>query len=184
MTTENLTIPELISKFPSVVSGSEDDTARVAAALAGEVYGGLSVILSGEIGTGKTVVAREMALSLGVIGVKSPTFATESVYRVPGKAFGLVHADLYRFDDVLPGSDTAMQFEEYLSGGENLLLAEWGERWKTPPVSDRWQIDISADRGPGSGEIRVFSFDAFGERAHRRLAAAYEKILDISRPCL
>jgi tRNA threonylcarbamoyladenosine biosynthesis protein TsaE len=180
---EELAMPELASKFPAVVSGGEDDTARIASALAGEVYGGLFVVLSGEIGMGKTVLARAMALSLGVTGVKSPTFAAESVYRVPGRAFGLVHADLYRFDDIAPGSDAAMQFEEYLSGGENLLLVEWGERWKTSPVSDRWQIDISAAGGPDSGDVRVFSFGAFGERAHRSLAAAYGKVLDML-PCL
>jgi tRNA threonylcarbamoyl adenosine modification protein YjeE len=183
MMIDKLAIPELTSKFPAVVSGSEDDTARIASALAGEVYGGLFVVLSGEIGMGKTAAARAMALSLGVTGVRSPTFATESVYRVPGRTFGLVHADLYRFDDIAPGSDAAMQFEEYLSGGENLLLAEWGERWKTPPVSDRWQIDISADDGLDSDRVRVFSFEAFGARAHRHLAAAYGKIMD-TRPCL
>ncbi|MDR1510507.1 MAG: tRNA (adenosine(37)-N6)-threonylcarbamoyltransferase complex ATPase subunit type 1 TsaE [Synergistaceae bacterium] len=184
MTAEELTIPELTSKFPAVVSESEADTASIASALAGEVYGGLFVILSGEIGAGKTVLVRAMALSLGVEGVKSPTFATEYVYRVPGKNFGLVHADLYRFDCVAFGSDAAMQFEEYLSEGENLLLAEWGERWETPPVSDGWRIEISSPGGPDSDDVRVFSFDAFGERAHRSLAAAYEKILGMLRPCL
>ena len=183
MMIEDDAIPELTSKFPAVVSGSEDDTAHIASALAGEVYGGLFVILSGEIGMGKTAAARAMALFLGVTGVKSPTFAAESVYRVPGRTFGLVHADLYRFDDVAPGSDTAMQFEEYLTGGENLLLAEWGERWKTPPISDRWQIDISAEGSTDSGNVRVFSFGAFGLRAHRHLSAAYAKILDM-RQCL
>jgi tRNA threonylcarbamoyladenosine biosynthesis protein TsaE len=183
MMIEDIAIPELTSKFPAVMSGSEDDTERIASALAGEVYGGLFVVLRGEIGMGKTVLARAMALSLGVTGVKSPTFAAEAVYRVPGKAFGLVHADLYRFDDVAPGSDAAMQFDEYLSGKENLLLVEWGERWKTPPLSDRWQINISADGAPVFDCVRIFSFEAFGEKAHRSLAAAYEKILDM-RPCL
>ncbi|MDR1138015.1 MAG: tRNA (adenosine(37)-N6)-threonylcarbamoyltransferase complex ATPase subunit type 1 TsaE [Synergistaceae bacterium] len=177
-------MPELASKFPAVVSGSEDDTASIAAALAGEVYGGLFVVLSGKIGAGKTEVVRAMALSLGVAGIKSPTFATESVYRVPGKTFGLVHADLYRLDDVAPDSDTAMQFEEYLSEGENLLLAEWGERLKLPPLSDRWRIDISSDGDTGAGRVRVLEFEAFGERAHMRLARAYEKIVDTHRPCL
>jgi tRNA threonylcarbamoyladenosine biosynthesis protein TsaE len=184
MTAEEFTAPELVSKFPSVRSESENDTASIASALAGEVYGGLFVIMSGDIGAGKTVTVRAMALSLGVAGIKSPTFATESVYRVPGKDFGLVHADLYRFDDISSDSDTAMQFEEYLSGGDNLLLVEWGERWKTPPVSDRWRIGISAKSGANSDCVRVFDFEAFGERAHACLARAYEKILDWCRPCL
>jgi tRNA threonylcarbamoyladenosine biosynthesis protein TsaE len=183
MTDGGLVMPELASKFPSVTSRSEDDTASIASALAGEVYGGLSVILSGEIGAGKTTLVRALALSLGVAGVKSPTFATECVYRVPGKDFGLVHADLYRFGGVAPDSETAMQFEEYLSFGEYLLIAEWGERWASPPASDRWRIDISRDAGPDSDGVRIFRFGAFGERAHSRLAKAYERILDALAPC-
>jgi tRNA threonylcarbamoyladenosine biosynthesis protein TsaE len=167
----------LIVKFPAISVENIGGTYAIASALAREVYGGLVVILSGGLGAGKTALVRGLAEALGVPGVKSPTFATESAHIVPGRDFDLIHADLYRFDSVPPGSETDMQFEEYLSSaGSQLLIVEWGERWSPPPC-DRWDINISAP--DGDSDRRSFAMSARGERAAERLSKAYEEMLDI-----
>ena len=162
--------------FPSVACRSEDDTAALAEALAREVRGGLVIILSGGLGAGKTALTRGIAGALGIPGIKSPTFVTESIHQIPNSDFDLVHADLYRFASVPPDSDTDLQFAEYLSASRGvLLIVEWGERW-TPP-NDRWNIEIvSPDDG---SDCRLFVMSACGDDASRRLSKAYEEILDL-----
>ena len=167
---------DLTVGFPPVACRSVDDTEALAGALAGEARGGLVIILSGELGAGKTTFTQGMAKALGISGVRSPTFVTESIHQIPNLDFDLVHADLYRFGSVPPGSDTDLQFTEYLSGPRGvLLIVEWGDRW-TPP-NNRWNIDIaSADDGSGS---RSFVMSAWGDDASRRMSRAYEAILDL-----
>ena len=167
---------DLIVGFPAVVCRSVNDTAALAGVLAGEVRGGLVIILSGALGAGKTTLTQSMAKALGIPGIKSPTFVTESIHRIPNHDFDLVHADLYRFSSAPSGSDTDLQFTEYLSGPRGaLLIVEWGERW-TPP-DDRWNISI-ASPDDGSGR-RSFVMSACGDDASRRMSRAYEAILDL-----
>ena len=177
---------DLIVGFPAVLCRGAHDTAALAKTLAGEARGGLVIILSGELGAGKTTFTQNMAGALGASGVKSPTFVTESIHKIPNRDFDLVHADLYRFDSVPPGSDTDLQFTEYLIGPRGMLLiVEWGDRWVLPP-NDRWNIDIlSPDDG---SDRRSFLMSAFGDDASRRMSRAYEAILgqraaEVGGPC-
>jgi tRNA threonylcarbamoyladenosine biosynthesis protein TsaE len=142
----------------------------------------LSVFLNGELGAGKTFLARAIGVALGVPRMKSPTFTIESVHAVPGRDFSLIHCDLYRIDRPSEGKvgfsgDDAVfsSIEERLAWGD-LALIEWGERWGTPPDEDRWDIGISI----GAGLTRVFGFRAFGQRAAAALGLAYAGILDLT----
>ena len=167
---------DMIVGFPVEVCRNADDTALLAEALAGEVRGGLVIVLSGGLGAGKTTFTQGMAKSLGILGVKSPTFATESIHQIPDRDFDLVHADLYRFGSVPPDSDMALQITEYLLRPRGvLLIVEWGDRW-TPP-RERWNIDIlSPDDG---SDRRSFVMSACGDDESRRMSRAYESILDL-----
>ena len=169
---------DLMLGFPAVECRDVNDTAALAEVLAGEVSGGLVIILSGELGAGKTTFTQCMAGALGVPGIKSPTFVTESIHQIPNRDFDLVHADLYRFDSVPPGSDTDLQLTEYLMAPRRaLLMVEWGERWMPPGDSDRWNIEIMS---PNDGsDRRWFVMSACGDDASRRLSRAYEAILDL-----
>jgi tRNA threonylcarbamoyladenosine biosynthesis protein TsaE len=165
--------PELYGKFPDVFSPSQDVTSKIGEALAYALYPGLSVLLTGGLGAGKTALARSIGRALGVGRMKSPTFAIEAVHRLPGKDFSLVHCDLYRLS--LGGDDAVfMSIEERIADGDALLI-EWGERWRTPPDSDRWDINISI---LGENE-RMFALSASGCRALSALSEAYCRILDI-----
>lgn len=79
-------------------SASEADTRAVAARLAGTLRPGAVLLLSGDLGSGKTAFVRGLAWGLGIDpdAVTSPTFTLVHEYR--GGRLPLVHVDLYRLD--------------------------------------------------------------------------------------
>jgi tRNA threonylcarbamoyladenosine biosynthesis protein TsaE len=113
------------------------------------------IALRGDLGAGKSVLARSIARGAGVTGpMPSPTF--NLVYRYSGKRATIVHLDLYRLeveDDVWE-----LGWRE-LGGGNEIVLAEWPERAETLLPDDRWEIRID----PGSAdESRVVTVRRFG----------------------
>jgi tRNA threonylcarbamoyladenosine biosynthesis protein TsaE len=114
------------------------------------------IALRGDLGAGKSVLARAIARGAGVVGaMPSPTF--NLVYRYSGRRATVVHLDLYRLeieDDVWE-----LGWRE-LGGGDEIVLAEWPERAETLLPPDRWEITLSP--GP-SDELRNVSTKAFGE---------------------
>ena len=103
---------------------SEGETADLAAALARTFAGGEVVLLSGELGTGKTAFVRGLARGLGVDPdeVASPTFVL--LTRYPGR-LSLHHADLYRLRG--DGDERELGLAE-LPGPAGVLAVEWAER--------------------------------------------------------
>lgn len=93
--------------------------ARVAAVLrSGDV-----VALSGDLGAGKTTLARAILTALGHAGeVPSPTFTILEIY--DGLEPPVVHADFYRLDD--PAEAEELGLADYRAGAA--LIAEWPER--------------------------------------------------------
>lgn len=79
-------------------SNSESDTRAIAAAVASRLTPGSVVLLSGDLGAGKTAFVRGLAEGLGIDPgeVTSPTFALVHEYR--GGRLPLIHVDLYRLD--------------------------------------------------------------------------------------
>ncbi len=108
------------------LSRSPEDSDLLARALAAWAQGGDVIALEGELGTGKTVIARAMAAALGVGGpVTSPTFGLIMEYQAAsGGRFH--HLDLYR----ITGSEQALAFgiEEYLFDRQAITVVEWPER--------------------------------------------------------
>jgi len=106
------------------------------------------VLLTGELGAGKTVFAKGIAAGLGLKDVRqvvSPTFTLINVYqaRVP-----ILHLDLYRLGGRAEIRD--LGFEEAI--GEAVILIEWGERVDFPLEALRVHIDVEED---GSRLIRI-----------------------------
>ena len=79
-------------------STSEAETRAIAAALAPTLTPGAVVLLSGDLGAGKTAFVRGLAEGLGIDPdeVTSPTFTLVHEYR--GGRLPLIHVDLYRLD--------------------------------------------------------------------------------------
>ena len=110
--------------MPERVTRSAAETEALAEALASTFRGGEVVLLTGELGAGKTAFVRGLARGLGVDPdeVASPTFVLLTAY--PGR-LRLHHADLYRLAG--DGDDRELGLEE-LPGPGGVLAIEWAER--------------------------------------------------------
>ena len=102
------------------------DTLRLGAAIARSLEPGDLVVLAGDLGAGKTFLARSIARGLDVQGtVTSPTFAL--VHEYATRHAPLVHADLYRILGAgLAGEVARLGLRERRREGA-ILLVEWGE---------------------------------------------------------
>jgi len=81
-----------------ITSNSEQETRSIASALALDLAMGTVLLLSGDLGAGKTAFVRGLAEGLGIDAeeVTSPTFTLVHEYR--GGRLPLIHVDLYRLD--------------------------------------------------------------------------------------
>ena len=96
------------------------------------------VYLRGDLGVGKTALARSIIRALGFEGrVKSPSYGLIESY--PGSTMKAVHLDLYRLAD--PAEVPDLGIEAYLDESA-VLLIEWPERGQgqLPPAD--WLIEI------------------------------------------
>jgi len=122
------------------ISRSPAETESAAAELAARLGPGDVVLVSGELGAGKTTFVRGAARALGVSGpVTSPTYTVGQVYAAAGGR-EIAHLDLYRLDS-LDGEDPAL-IDDYLTT-ERIGFVEWpaaGEA-KIDRVAARVRID-------------------------------------------
>jgi tRNA threonylcarbamoyladenosine biosynthesis protein TsaE len=104
-------------------TASAAETEALAARLAGELEAGDVVLLSGDLGAGKTTFVRGAAAALGTAGpVTSPTFTIGQRYegRVP-----VSHLDLYRLGDGLADEEPGL-LDDYLTP-DAVAFVEWPE---------------------------------------------------------
>ena len=120
------------------------------------------LLLSGDLGSGKTTFTRGLAAGAGFKGrVSSPTFVLAKIYR--GGRVRLHHLDLYRVARCAPGD---VGIEDCLLDGEAACVIEWPEAGEAYYPSDRLEIRFS--HGKSEGERRV-SLSARGPRSRSLL---------------
>ncbi|MFM7225559.1 MAG: tRNA (adenosine(37)-N6)-threonylcarbamoyltransferase complex ATPase subunit type 1 TsaE [Actinomycetota bacterium] len=120
------------------------------------------VVLAGDLGAGKTAIAKGIARGLGVDEpVTSPTFAIVQEYagRVP-----VAHADVYRLGTLGELADLA--FDELLD--DHVVLVEWGDIVAGALPADR--LEIRLELGPAPDQ-RVVTVTASGGPWTARAAA-------------
>ncbi|MDH4143620.1 MAG: tRNA (adenosine(37)-N6)-threonylcarbamoyltransferase complex ATPase subunit type 1 TsaE [Acidimicrobiia bacterium] len=150
-------------------SSSVEDTRAVAGALADLARPGDLVVLSGDLGAGKTAFCGGLAAGLGVVGpVTSPTFALHRRYA--GSLLAFEHFDVYRLSGPDEADDLAL--DEVLEHG-GVVAIEWGER--IAPVLPADRLDVSIRWGDAEDERRIELRwgTAWADRAEA-LAAALE----------
>ena len=103
---------------------SEAETQALGRGLARELAPDGVLLLSGELGSGKSVLARGIGEGLGIDPreVQSPSFTLIREHR--GSGGRLVHVDLYRLE---PRQAAALGLEELLAG-PGVKVVEWAER--------------------------------------------------------
>lgn len=141
-------------------SASPAQTRRVGAALASVLRPGDVVLLTGELGAGKTTLVQGLAAGLGVgEQVTSPTFTLVRPYRCAPGGSGenptalrvLLHADLYRLERTAELSDLALG---ELVEEEAAAVVEWGEMADDSLRRDALVVELSLE-DPGSDRRRV-----------------------------
>ena len=140
----------------AVLSRSAEDTLAVGDAIGRAARPGLVVALQGDLGAGKTVLAKGVARGLGVARwryVSSPTFTLHNVYR--GR-LALHHLDLYRMGDEVDLEGSGLGEVLY---GPDVCVIEWPDRFFAGLPEDR--LTVRLEWGAG-GEGRTLDLTASG----------------------
>jgi tRNA threonylcarbamoyladenosine biosynthesis protein TsaE len=123
----------------------EAATAQLGARIAGALTAGDVVALSGELGAGKTALARAILRGRGVEGhVPSPTFTLVQAYETPGLT--VHHFDLYRVADESELRELGVEDARQ----DGALLIEWPERGMPRSWTDdalRIRLELQAGAG-------------------------------------
>ncbi|WP_069770377.1 tRNA (adenosine(37)-N6)-threonylcarbamoyltransferase complex ATPase subunit type 1 TsaE [Streptomyces sp. LUP30] len=154
--------PEAAEKRVDIVVDSPEAMGDMGRRLAGLLRAGDLVMLSGELGAGKTTLTRGLGEGLGVRGaVTSPTFVIARVH--PSLAGGppLVHVDAYRLGG---GLDEMEDLDLDVSLPDSVIVVEWGEGKVEELTDDRLHIRIHRAVGDTSDEVRHVTVTGLGQR--------------------
>lgn len=144
-------------------TSTPEATKQLAATLAPYLRPGDVVLLSGDLGAGKTQFVQGVAAKLGTrAAVTSPTFNILLEYT--DGSMPIYHFDLYRLDDPDELEDIAY-FEAVDGDGDGVAFVEWGEKFPSAMPCDYLEVSITTDAA-GDRKIRVHSF---GERSRQLL---------------
>ena len=147
-------------------SDSAEHTIELAAALGSALKVGDLVVLTGDLGAGKTQFTKGIARALGVPErVTSPTFALHQQY--DGR-LTLHHLDVYRFNDLSETLD--LDLPELIESGVTVI--EWGDTIESELPEERLIVRISNDAV--GDDVRWLSFEAssaFANQWRQRIEA-------------
>ena len=146
---------------------SPAETEALAAKLARAIPGGMLLLLSGELGSGKTVFVRGLLRGLDAgpdVAVTSPTYVLQHRYR--GATRTLYHIDAYRLAGGA-GEFESSGLQECLEDAGALVAVEWPER----AADFAWPADrILAEIDHAGAETRRITLRACGPKASAALA--------------
>nr|WP_277869309.1 tRNA (adenosine(37)-N6)-threonylcarbamoyltransferase complex ATPase subunit type 1 TsaE [Actinopolymorpha singaporensis] len=134
-----------------VTAGSVEDTQEVGRRLAKILRAGDLVLLTGELGAGKTTLTQGIGAGLGVRGqVTSPTFVIARAHPSTVGGPPLVHVDAYRLGGVAELDDLDLD----TSVDDAVTVVEWGEGLAEGLAEDRLEVVVSRAVGEEStGEV-------------------------------
>jgi tRNA threonylcarbamoyladenosine biosynthesis protein TsaE len=169
--------------------GSAAELQLLAAKLAATLRPGDLLVLSGELGAGKTTFTQGLGRGLGVRDrIISPTFVLVRQHPAAGGGPGLVHVDAYRLESAAAVDDLDLE----ATMATNVTVIEWGAGRVEHLTDSRLRIDIARPLGAGSAdpatgapttefdddgvdELRTVTITGFGPRWRgRRIAPALD----------
>lgn len=139
------------------ISKKEDDTILFASQFASYLKNGDVIVLTGELGSGKTKFTQGILKHFGLDDeISSPTFTIVNEYHKD--SINIYHFDVYRLSDV--DEFYAIGGEEYFNNG--ICIIEWGELIKDALPKDYLHIVFSKDEN--NLENRTLNLIPHGER--------------------
>ena len=140
---------------------NEKNTLELGENISTHLVAGLLIFLRGDLGAGKTTLARGLITGLGHNGsVKSPTYCLIEQYEFD--VFTLNHFDLYRFTN--PNEWLASGFEEYINSYD-VTLIEWPEKSAEFLPKPDLEIELLYEN-----ESRIVIIKGFTEKGNKCLA--------------
>lgn len=147
----------------NLTSKSSNDTMNIAKSLAKSLSSGDTVVLTGELGSGKTKFTEGFLSYFGLENeISSPTFNIVNEYSK--NSVNIYHFDVYRLSDI--EEFYAIGGEEYFEKG--ICLIEWGELIEDALPLE--YIHISFEKNNDDPNLRLLKLEALGNK--------YELILD------
>ncbi|MFJ8231680.1 tRNA (adenosine(37)-N6)-threonylcarbamoyltransferase complex ATPase subunit type 1 TsaE [Streptomyces sp. NPDC094448] len=120
------------------------------------------VMLTGELGAGKTTLTRGLGEGLGVRGaVTSPTFVIARVHPPLGGGPALVHVDAYRLGG---GLDEMEDLDLDVSLPDSVVVVEWGDGKVEDLSDDRLHVVIHRVVGDTDDDRRTVTLTGYGAR--------------------
>jgi tRNA threonylcarbamoyladenosine biosynthesis protein TsaE len=148
-------------------SSSPEYTRRIGFAIGVSIKPGDIILLSGDLGTGKTCLTQGIANGMGVSDyVRSPTFVLVTIHQ---GSMPLYHMDLYRIEGVPEA--IGLGIDEYLYG-DGVSVIEWAD--KAIDVFPRPYILINLYHK--SKRSRLIQFHPFGERYETLVSDVHQLI--------
>ena len=138
-------------------SHSSNETMNFASELASKLHPGNVVVLSGELGAGKTKFTEGFLKYFGLDDeISSPTFSIVNEYKKDN--INIYHFDVYRLEDV--DEFYAIGGDEYFSSGISII--EWGELIEPALPND--YIKITFEKDLSDENIRYLHIKTFGNK--------------------
>lgn len=138
-----------------------------AEALAGQLRAGDLLILTGNLGAGKTTFTQSLGRALGVSGrITSPTFVIAREHPSLSGGPALVHVDAYRLSDAEELGDLDLDSELE----ESITVVEWGAGLAEQLSADHLQLTITPAWAEGAGSGIVAALDANSQTTDPALA--------------
>jgi len=119
------------------------------------------LVLSGDLGAGKTTFTQGIGAGLGVRGdITSPTFVISRIHPSLVGGPALVHVDAYRLPST--GEFDDLDLDAYLD--DAVTVVEWGNGIAEGLAADRLEIELTRAHGDERGETRTLTITAVGSR--------------------
>jgi len=145
----------------TVLAATAEQTRALATRLAGVLRAGDLLVLSGDLGAGKTTFTQGLGAALQVRGdVTSPTFVISRVHPSLVGGPALVHVDAYRLHGALELDDLDLD----ASLDEAVTVVEWGTGVAEDLADDRLEVEILRAHGDTDDETRTLRLTAVGDR--------------------
>jgi tRNA threonylcarbamoyladenosine biosynthesis protein TsaE len=139
-----------------ITSNSVSAMHQLGAQIGAQLKSGDVIVLTGDLGAGKTVLTQGIGSALGIENITSPTFVISRIHK--GKP-NFIHIDAYRLLDSGVNSFADLDFESYLPN--SVFVIEWGKDFVSQ-LTDQY-LDIQISNSEKENE-RVLEITGVGAR--------------------
>jgi tRNA threonylcarbamoyladenosine biosynthesis protein TsaE len=138
-------------KTKTIKTRSLEETVNLGQVIAKSLGPGKGILLTGDLGTGKTTIISGLCRGLGVKNqVKSPTFVLTWVYE--SREAPVYHVDLYRLDDYCELENIG--WEEMVEENR-IYMVEWADKFPLPYTEQSLKIHLEYGEKPEDRTINI-----------------------------